>query len=153
MTIRTPTEMQMARVALGLSREELARLCGTTAAEIKNREHLYGRGMPADLIRTLEYLAKAQTQLAARLFNSKAVVTFWTDAHLDEHGLPHDMTAPTASFHRTAAALAHSHAPDGCILLAYDHRLYSTSGFCNPDKYSNRIAWACSWASLYTVEA
>jgi transcriptional regulator with XRE-family HTH domain len=156
--IRTPAELMAARVALGLSREELAGLADTTAAEIKNREHTKARGLPQNVLDSIETLRNAQHALAERLLSCDAIVTFWTDSHLEEHGFDFDRLAPTSSFHRAAAALAH--AESGRIVLCYAHGLFLD--YCKEDPEKGRPAkpntpevrarWAIEWQKGYAVE-
>jgi hypothetical protein len=154
MTIRTPSEMMIARVALGLSRDELAHLCGITAHELKRREHIKGRGLPGGVLEEIEKLQSLQAYLAVELRHRDAIVTYWTDNHLQDHGFELDKLAPTASFHRAAAALAHEASRKGCIMLCYAHDLFTASDFAvGRDTIDMRRAWAVEWARNYTVAA
>jgi hypothetical protein len=149
MTIRTPTEMRAAREALGLSRDELAQLCGIAAHELKRREQTKGVVMPGHVIQQLNRLSGIQMFLANALGSNIAIVTYWNDPQFDAHALDVDRLAPTASFHRAAAARA-SRWSKG-VVVCYEHSLFQASEFAVPDTMENRRAWAFEWARNYTV--
>jgi hypothetical protein len=85
------------------------------------------------------------------------IITFKSDADLEQHGSIWDRQAPYASFHRRVCARwwlqddTHTLHRD-LLLITFHPTLIAESDFGAEDTPANRVAWAKSWAKLYRIK-